>query len=86
MTTQTTHITSKWQTIAIVGYSGSVSRHENRWAHGGVCMLQARRGVRGLLGRKVNSTGMTTRQNEVGESFPLDAATLAQWQMIQAGR
>ena len=83
MTTQTNHITSKWKTIAIVGYSGSVSRHENRWAHGGVCMLQARRGMRGLLGRKVNSTG---RQNEVGECFPLDAATLAQWRLIEAGR
>lgn len=83
MTTQTTHITRKWKTIAMIGYSDSVSRHENRAAHGGVCMLQARRGKRGLLGRKVNSTG---RQCETGESFPLDATTLAQWQMIQAGR
>ena len=77
----TTSITTKWTTIAIVGYSGSVSRDENRAAHGGVCLLQARKGKRGVIGRKVNSNGRAT---EVGKSFALDAETLAHWQHIGA--
>ena len=77
----TTSITTKWTTIAIVGYSGSVSRDENRAAHGGVCLLQARKGKSGVLGRKVNSNGRAT---ETGKSFSLDAETLAHWQSIGA--
>ena len=72
-------ITTKWNTVATVGYSGSVSRDENRAAHGGVCHLQARKGVNGLLGRKVNSNG---RHEEIGTSFSLDAETLAHWESI----
>lgn len=73
-------ITSKWSTVATVGYRYSVnSENENRSAHGGVCHLQARRGKNGIIGRKVNSNG---RHEEVGESFDLDAATLAEWESI----
>lgn len=72
-------ITTKWTTIAIVGFSGSVSRSENRAAHGAVCLLQARRVATGVLGRKVNSNG---RHSEIGDSFPLSDVTLAQWSKI----
>lgn len=72
-------ITTKWLTVAIVGYTSSVSRDENRAAHGGVCLLQARKGANGILGRKVNSNG---RHEEKGESFDLDADTLAHWEKI----
>ena len=73
-------ITSKFKTVAIVGYSGSVSsRNENRAAHGAVCLLQARRGANGLVGRKVNSNG---RHEEVGDVFELDEERLAEWDAI----
>ena len=73
-------LTTKYTTIATVGYAGSVSsKNENRDAHGAVCHLQARKGARGIIGRKVNSNG---RHQEVGESFPLDADTLAHWERI----
>ena len=74
-----TKITTKWTTVATVGYSSSVSRNENRSAHGGVCHLQARKGTNGLLGRKVNTNG---RHEEKGEAFDLDAETLAHWEKI----
>lgn len=69
-------ITSKWKTLAIVGYKGSVSRYEERRSHGGVCLLQVRRGKNGILGRRVNSNG---QYKEIGNSFVLDDATLANW-------
>lgn len=72
-------ITTKWTTVATVGYSGSVSRNENRAAHGAVCHLQARKGANGLLGRKVNTNG---RHEEKGEAFDLDADTLGHWGTI----
>lgn len=78
-----TTISTKWTTVATVGYSSSVSRDENRAAHGGVCHLQARRGARGILGRKVNTNG---RHQEVGKSFDLDEKTLADWQNIAQHR
>lgn len=74
-------ITSKWKTVATVGYNGGVSRNENRAAHGGVCHLEARRSKGGFLGRKTNSNG---QHYEVGEPFPLDAETLARWESISA--
>ena len=74
-----TKITTKWTTVATVGYRGSVSRDENRSAHGGVCHLQARKGANGILGRKVNTNG---RHEEKGEAFALDAETLAHWESI----
>jgi len=72
-------ITSKYTTIAITGFTGGVSKNQNPAAHGAVCLLQARRGANGLIGRKVNSNG---RHTETGEAFDLDAATLANWERI----
>jgi len=69
-------ITRTWTTVATVGYTGSVSRDENRAAHGGVCHLQARQTADGLRGRRVNTNGW---HSEVGESFDLDADTLGYW-------
>ena len=68
-----------WKTIAVVGYKGSVSRQEDRRAHGGVCLLQARTVKGSRQGRRVNSTG---RYRETGEPFELDEQTLKQWQAI----
>jgi hypothetical protein len=76
-------ITTKWKTIATVGYRHSVSNDENRAAHGGVCHLQARVSAKGRLGRKVNSNG---RHRETGESFDLDDQTLEQWRSVAASR
>jgi hypothetical protein len=75
-------LTSKYTTVATVGYSGSVnSRNENRSAHGAVCHLQARRNAAGdIVGRKVNSNG---RHQETGQAFALDADTLLQWESIE---
>ena len=77
MTTAT--ITTKYQTICTVGYTGSVSRDENRAAHGGVCHIQVRRGANGLLARKVNTNG---RHEEVGASFVPTAEQVARWEAI----
>ena len=68
-----------WKTIAVVGYKGSVSRQEDRRAHGGVCLLQSRIVKGSRQGRRVNSTG---RYREIGEPFALDEQTFAQWQAI----
>jgi len=72
-------MTAKWTTVATVGYTGSVSRQENRAAHGAVCHLQARRGKTGIIGRRVNANG---KHAEVGEPFELNDETLSQWQAI----
>lgn len=73
-------LTTKYTTVATVGYQHSVnSRNENRAAHGAVCHLQARKTADGIKGRKVNSNG---RHQEVGPAFDLDADTLAQWERI----
>ena len=76
-----TTIHSKWQTVATVGYNGSVATgsKQNRAAHGAVCHLQARKGSAGIIGRKVNSNG---RHIETGDSFALDADTLANWERL----
>ena len=74
-------LTSKYKTIATIGYNGSVSRNENRAAHGAVCHLQARRNAAGqIVGRKMNSNG---RHQETGEAFLLDEDTLAHWASIE---
>ena len=73
------NITNKWTTIASVGFCGPVSRDENRAAHGGTCLLQARNAKGGVVGREVNSNG---RHQEVGASFALDAERLARWVAI----
>jgi hypothetical protein len=72
-------INSTWQTIAIVNYTGAVATPQNYDAHGGVCLLQARQGTKGMLGRKVNSTG---RHRETGKAFILTPDQLTQWQKL----
>ena len=82
MMTTTTKLTSRFQTIATVGYTCSVSRDENRSAHGGVCLLQARRNAKGeILGRRVNSNG---RHQEIGAAFLLDSDMLAHWESMSS--
>lgn len=78
-----TTITRKYTTIAIIGYTDSVSRNENRAAHGAVCLLQARIARNGLIGRKVNSNG---RHREIGSAFSLDTETLVHWESIATSR
>jgi hypothetical protein len=76
-------ISHRWITVAIVGYSGPVAHggRRNPDAHGGVTLLQARRGSNGKIwGRKVNSTGRG--RNETGDPFPLEAERLAQWERL----
>ena len=72
-------ITSKYTTICTVGYTGSVSRNENRAAHGAVCRIQARKASGRILARKVNTNG---RHQEVGEAFEPTADQLANWERI----
>ena len=77
-------LTKAWKTIMIDGYTGSVSREENRRAHGGVCLYQARRTRGGAIeARRVNSNG---RAEEIGEPFEVDGETVARWAAIEAGR
>jgi hypothetical protein len=79
----TFELSSKWQTVATVGYHNPVSRDENRAAHGGVCLLQARKGARGTIGRKVNSNG---RHEEIGTAFELASERLQHWQRIASAQ
>lgn len=73
-------ITSKFTTVCTLGYSGSVSRNENRSAHGGVCHIQIRRAKGGvLLARKVNTNG---RHQEIGEAFEPSDEQLSHWQVL----
>jgi hypothetical protein len=72
-------ITSRYTTVATVGYTGAVSRTQNRAAHGGVCHLQVRKVNGRVIGRKVNSNG---RHEEIGEPFDLTAEQLAHWETI----
>jgi|694.fasta_scaffold01555_4 hypothetical protein len=70
----------RWRTVAIVGYTGAVSRDQDRRAHGGVCLLQLRRQRGGgILARRVNSNG---RHAEVGTPWTPDADTVAHWGRI----
>jgi hypothetical protein len=77
-------LTSKYQTVAMVGYRESVNpRNENKQAHGGVCLLQARLGRNSMLGRKVNTNG---RAVEVGQCFTLSSEELSNWCFIAANQ
>ena len=68
-------LTSRFQTIHTRGYTSSVSsvsRNENRAAHGGVCHTQCRRTASGAIRvRHVNSNG---RHTEAGESCEISEA------------
>ena len=74
-------LTSKFKTIAIVGFTGSVSRRNyNPAAHGAVCLLQARINTKGeQIGRKVNTNG---RHQEVGAFFLLGEDQLDHWKAL----
>lgn len=76
----TVKLTNRWKTVCIVGYQRIATECENRHAHGGVCLCQARiSGKNGRRGRKVNSNG---RHEEIGYSFALDDKTLAHWEYL----
>lgn len=78
--TTTTKLTNRWKTICTLAYDGSVSRYENRAAHGGVCLHQARVTRDGrIMGRKVNTNGL---HEEVGEPFEIDADRVAHWHSL----
>lgn len=82
MTTTTVKTTCRWATVCTVGYTGSVSRNENRAAHGGVCHVLLRRNAGGkVVARKVNSNG---RHQEVGETFAPTAEQIEHWNSIAA--
>ena len=72
-------LTTRWNTACTVGYTASVSREENRSAHGGVTHVQVRRGARGIIARKVNSNG---RHQEVGATFTPTAEQIQHWANI----
>jgi hypothetical protein len=72
-------VTSKFQTVATVGYRCAVTADQNLRAHGGVCHLQVRQSARGLVAREVNSNG---RHKEVGDVYSIDTDTLRHWQRI----
>jgi hypothetical protein len=79
-TTDRTKLTRRWQTICTVSYQGSVTRNENRAAHGGVCHCQARLASDGTMqGRKVNANGL---HEEIGDTFSLDSDRLENWESI----
>jgi hypothetical protein len=80
-TTTKIKLTSRWTTICTVGYTGSVSRDENRAAHGGVCHIQLRQSARGPVARKINSNG---RHKEVGEVFAATTDQIEHWATIAA--
>jgi len=80
--TETININRRWSTICTVGYTGSVSRNENRSAHGGVCLVQVRLDSRGkTIARKVNSNG---RHHEIGEPFEPTNEQIEYWLKIEA--
>jgi hypothetical protein len=73
-------VTTRWTTIATVGYTVGVNpTNENRAAHGGVCHLQARRKNGKLVGRRVLANG---HHVETEEAFELDTWTLDHWRTI----
>lgn len=73
------NLTHKYTTVCTVGYNGSVSRRENRAAHGAVCHIQARKAGGRILARKVNTNG---RHTETGEPFEPTAEQLENWGRI----
>lgn len=69
----------KFTTICVVGFDGSVSKNENRMAHGGVKLCQAKIIDGKFKGRFINSNG---HHIEVGKSFDLDVERLENWKKI----
>ena len=81
--TTATQLTSRFQTICRVAFSGSVNPYdENRAAHGGTCLCQARYAKDGrIMARKVNSNG---RHKEIGKECEIDAEQLAHWELLES--
>lgn len=76
----TIKLSSRFKTIAVVGYTAPVAQPENRAAHGAVCLLQARRRMDNkIVARKINSNG---RHIETSKPFVIDDEQLAHWQSI----
>ena len=81
-------ITTKWRTIATVGFRGAAqgahftAKGENRAAHGGVRHLQVKKNPRGvILGREVNSNG---NHEEIGNPWELTADEISAWESCAA--
>lgn len=73
------HVYYNWTPIAIIGFQGGVSRQQEPRAHGGVCILEARRRKGKIQGRKINSNG---RFREISEPFAMTESELQHWQTI----
>lgn len=73
-------LSTRLKTIAVVGFTAPVAQPENRAAHGGVCLLQAKKSKCGkIIARKINSTGMHL---ETGKPYEIDDEQLAHWQSL----
>lgn len=70
---------ARYETVCTVGFNGPVSRNENRSAHGGVCHIQTRKSLKGLIARKVNTNG---RHKEIGDSFEPTADQITHWELL----
>lgn len=74
-------LTMRWRTVATVCFTHEVSKDENKAAHGGVCLLQLRKGKYSVFGRKINVNGL---HKEVGEPFLVDDYTKERWLALAA--
>lgn len=73
-------LSNRFSTICVVGYTGSVSRHQEPRASGGVKLCQARKAKDGkIFGKFINSNG---KYQEAGEPFILESADLRHWMAI----
>jgi hypothetical protein len=70
-------LSNRFSTICVVGYTGSVAKHQEPRAAGGVCLCQARKTKDGkIFGKYVNSNG---RYLEEGEAFLIEKTKLNHW-------
>ena len=73
-------LSSRFSTICIVGYTGSVGLHQEPRAAGGVCLCQARKTKDGkIFGKYINSNNSYL---EEGEAFVLTSDELDRWASI----
>ena len=73
-------LSSRFSTICIVGYTGSVSKHQEPRAGGGVKLCQARKAKDGkIFGKYINSNG---RYLENGDAFEMTSEELNHWASI----
>lgn len=70
-------LTSRFSTICVMGYNGSVSKHQDPRAAGGVKLCQARQAKDGtIFGKYINSNG---KFQEVGEPFVMQQSEIDHW-------